>query len=118
MSLQKAGGEALLNAVYGAKVKDGTAYLTAIHHRETPMFLMQGRAQAGVTWRSEAIFEEQVGNPIEHVDIPAAQNTTGTYAGAVVKGSAHIDAARKWLAYLKSPGAVKIFTGYGFEAYR
>lgn len=118
MSLQKAGGEALLNAVYGTKVKDGTSYLTAIHHRETPMVLMQGRAQAGVTWRSEAIFQEQVGNPIEHVDIPAAQNTTGAYAGAVVKGSAHADAARTWIAFLKSPEAAKIFTGYGFRPYR
>jgi molybdate transport system substrate-binding protein len=117
-SLQKAGGETLLNAVYGSKVKDGTSYLTAIHHRETPMFLMQGRAQAGVTWRSEAIFQEQAGNPIEHVDIPAAQNTTGTYAGAVVKGAAHPEAAKKWLAYLRSPEAIKIFTGYGFQPYR
>jgi ABC-type sulfate transport system substrate-binding protein len=65
MSLQKAGGEALVTAVYGTKVQDGSSYLTAIHHRETPMFLMQGRAEAGVTWRSEAMFQEQIGNPIE-----------------------------------------------------
>jgi molybdate transport system substrate-binding protein len=48
-SLQKAGGEALIRTVYGSKVRDGSSYLTAIHHRETPMFLMQGRADAGVT---------------------------------------------------------------------
>ena len=59
-----------------------------------------------------------MGNPIEHVDIPAAQNTTGIYAGGVVKGAAHADAAKKWLAFLKTPEAVKIFEGYGFTAYR
>ena len=80
------------------------------------MFLMQGRADAGVTWRSEALFQEQVGNPIEHVDIPAAVNTTGIYAGAVVRGAAHADAAKKWIAFLMSPGAVKILQSYGFEA--
>jgi len=117
MSLQKAGGEALVTAVYGTKVQDGSSYLTAIHHRETPMFLMQGRAEAGVTWRSEAMFQEQIGNPIEHVDIPAAQNTTGIYAGGVVKGAVHADAARKWLAFLKSPEAIKIFEAYGFRPY-
>ena len=117
VSLRKAGGDALVDTVYGTKARDGSTYLTAIHHRETPMFLMQGRAEAGVTWRSEALFQEQVGNPIEHVDIPAAQNTTGIYAGAVVKGAAHADAAKKWLAFLRSPAAVKIFKSYGFHAY-
>lgn len=116
LSLQKAGGKALVDTVYGTKARDGSTYLTAIHHRETPMFLMQGRADAGVTWRSEAIFQEQVGNPIEHVDIPAAVNTTGIYAGAVVRGASHPDAAKKWIAFLRSPGAVKILQSYGFEA--
>jgi len=118
ISLKKAGGDALVDTVYGTKAKDGRTYLTAIHHRETPMFLMQGRADAGVTWRSEALFQEQAGNPIAHVDIPAALNTTGIYAGAVVKGAAHADAAKKWLAFLTSPDALKIFEGYGFEAYK
>jgi ABC-type molybdate transport system substrate-binding protein len=81
------------------------------------MFLMQGRVDAGVTWRSEALFQEQAGNPIEHVDIPTALNTTGIYAGALVKGAAHADATKAWLAFLKSPDAVAIFRSYGFEPY-
>ena len=117
ISLKKAGGDALVTAVYETKVKDGSAYLTQIHHRETPMFLMQGRADAGVTWRSEAIFQEQVGNAIAHVDIPDADNTTGIYAGGVVKGAAHKDAAVKWLAFLKSAEGAKIFAVYGFKPY-
>ena len=117
ISLKKAGGDALVTAVYQTKVKDGSAYLTQIHHRETPMFLMQARADAGVTWRSEAIFQEQVGNPIAHVDIPDAENTTGIYAGAVVKGAAHKDAAVKWLAFLKSADGAQIFARYGFKPY-
>jgi ABC-type molybdate transport system substrate-binding protein len=117
ISLKKAGGDGLVTSVYDTKVKDGSTYLTQIHHRETPMFLMQARADAGVTWRSEAIFQEQVGNPIAHVDIPDAENTTGIYAGAVVKGAANKDAALKWLAFLKSAEGAKIFAGYGFKPY-
>lgn len=116
--LTRAGGEALAAAVYDHKVKDGTAVLTQIHHRQTPLFLMQGLVDAGVTWQSEAIFQEQVGHPIEHVDIPEVENTTATYAGAEVKGSPHPEAARAWLAFIRSQDALKIFERYGFKPYK
>jgi molybdate transport system substrate-binding protein len=117
-SLKKAGGEALATTVYKTKIADGTTILTHIHHRQTPLFLMQGRAQAGVTWQSEARFQEQVGNPISHVDIPSAQNTTAIYAGAAVKGAPHPDAARLWLSFIHSPTALSIFERYGFKPFR
>lgn len=56
-SLAKAGGDGLVKAVYETKVADGTTLLTRMHHRQTPVWLMQGRAQAGVTWRSETLFQ-------------------------------------------------------------
>ncbi len=117
-SLEKAGGEALARQVYETKVADGSAVLTFIHHRQTPLFLMQGVADAGVTWQSEAMFQEQAGNPIGHVEIPAAQNSTEIYAGAVIKGAAHPEAARLWLGYIHSAPALAIFERYGFHAYR
>ena len=117
MSLEKTGGKALADVVYDAKVKDGTTILTHIHHRQTPLFLMQGIGDAGVTWQSEAMFQEQAGHPISHVDIPAKDNATAIYAGAAVKGAAHPDAAKAWLTFIKTPTAVKIFEGYGFKAY-
>lgn len=116
-ALEKAGGPALVKAVYETKVADGTTELTHIHHRQTPLFLMQGRAQAGVTWASEAIFQEQVGNPITHVDIPASQNATGIYAAGTVKGAVHPQAARTWLEFIRSPAALQIFARYGFKPY-
>jgi molybdate transport system substrate-binding protein len=75
-SLQKAGGQALADAVYKTTVADGSTILTHIHHRQTPLFLMQGRAEAGVIWQSEAMFQEQAGHPVTHVDIPASENTS------------------------------------------
>jgi molybdate transport system substrate-binding protein len=116
-SLEKAGGSALVDAVYQAKVRDGSTVLTHIHHRQTPLFLMQGLADAGVTWQSEAMFQEQSGHPIIHIDIPADQNTTATYAGAMVKGAAHPEAARLWLSFIHSEPALVIFERYGFKAY-
>ncbi|MDE3055032.1 MAG: substrate-binding domain-containing protein, partial [Gemmatimonadota bacterium] len=79
-TLEKAGGPALRQAVYDTKVRNGTTLLTQIHHRQSPLWLMQGRAEAGITWKSEAIFQEEAGHPISHVDIPAGFNTTAIYA--------------------------------------
>ena len=116
-SLGKAGGEALTKAVYETKVADGSASLTRIHHRQTPLFLMQGVVDAGVTWQSEAIFQEQIGSPISHVDIPDGQNTTAIYAGAEVAGAQHPQAARAWLEFIRSSEALAIFERYGFKPY-
>ncbi len=116
-SLRKAGGDALEVQVYETGVKNGTTILTHIHHRQTPLFLMQGLADAGITWKSEAIFQEEIGNPISDVPIPPADNSTAIYAGAVVKGAAHPDAAKAWLAFLQSPAALAIFEHYGFKPY-
>jgi ABC-type molybdate transport system substrate-binding protein len=117
-SLVKAGGEALAQAVYDTKVADGMTVLTRIHHRQTPLLLMQGLGQAGVTWRSEAIFQEQQGHPIAHVDIPAEQNTSAIYSAALVAGAAHAEAARAWLAFIRTDAAFAAMAPFGFQRLR
>jgi ABC-type molybdate transport system substrate-binding protein len=116
-SLVKAGGEALAELVYGKKVRDGETVLTRIHHRQTPLFLMQHLVEAGVTWRSEAIFQEQIGNPIGHVDIPMKVNTLANYSAAMVAGAPHAQAARAWLDFVGSDNAFKILARYGFKRF-
>ncbi|MEE7505811.1 substrate-binding domain-containing protein [Methylobacterium mesophilicum] len=117
-ALAKAGGDALVTAVYETKVAGGSTHLTRMHHRQTPVWLMQGKAEAGVTWRSETLFQEQAGLPTERIDIPADLNATGIYAGAVVRGAAHPTEAKLWLEFLLSDEARSIFARYGFGAYR
>jgi ABC-type molybdate transport system substrate-binding protein len=116
-SLVKAGGEVLAETVYGKKVRDGETVLTRIHHRQTPLFLLQHLVQAGVTWRSEALFQEEVGNAISHVDIPTELNTLANYSAALVTGAPHPDAARAWLDYLDSDAAFRILQRYGFRRF-
>ncbi len=115
LSLKKAGGPALEKRVYQSKVADGQTILTHIHHRQTPLFLMQGLVVAGVTWKSEAIFQKQIGHPISYVPIPSRYNTTAIYAGAVVRNAQHPKAAMEWLQFLRSPTAQAIFDRYGFR---
>ncbi len=117
-SLVKAGGESLEQEVYDTKVKNGENHMTHIHHRQSPMALMSGQAEAGVTWISEALFQEQAGNPITHVTIPEALNSTAIYAAGMVKGAPHPEAAKAWLDFLVSPEALAIFERYGFKPYQ
>lgn len=113
-SLRKAGGDALVRKVMDAKVKDGTTYLTRIHHRQTPMRILDGRSDAGVTWSSEVRFQERVGNPIAGVVIPASENTTAIYAAGVLRNAPHAAAAQAWVAYLGSEEAQAVYRKFGF----
>jgi hypothetical protein len=115
-ALRRAGGEALYQSVYVSKVANGTTYLTHVHHRQTPMRIMQGESDAGVTWASEVRFQEMIHNPISGVAIPAEQNSTAVYAAGVLKTAPHAVAARAWVQYLTSPQAQKIYRDYGFQS--
>jgi len=114
-SLVKAGGEALATAVYDTKAAAGTTVLTRIHHRQTPLWLMEGLVKAGVTWTSEAVFQERQGRPIAHVAIPAEQNTRAIYSAAAVANPPHPDAAKAWLDFIKSDAAFAVLAPYGFQ---
>jgi molybdate transport system substrate-binding protein len=116
-SLVKAGGEALAERVYGEKVRDGETVLTRIHHRQTPVLLMQHLVEAGVTWKSEAIFQEKIGNPIGRVDIPTDVNTIAQYSAAMVPDAPHPEAARAWLKFISSDAAFAAFAPYGFKRF-
>jgi ABC-type molybdate transport system substrate-binding protein len=113
-SLRKAGGDALVRTVMDGKVKDGTTYLTHIHHRQTPMRIMDGRSDAGVTWSSEVRFQEKIGNPITGVAIPPGENTIAIYAAGVLRNALHAAAARAWVAYLGSQEAQAVYRKFGF----
>jgi len=114
-TLRKAGGADLYQAVYQKKVKDGTSVLTEIHHRQTPMRILEGKADAGVVWASEVRFQEQIGNPITGVPIPETQNMTAIYAAGMLKDAPHADVARQWLTYLTSAPAQAVYHQFGFK---
>jgi ABC-type molybdate transport system substrate-binding protein len=115
MSMEKTGGAALLDKVMKQKVKDGSTFLTQIHHRQTPMRILNGQSDAGVTWASEVRFQEHIGNLIAGVIMPAAQNTNATYGAAMLKNAPHREAASAWLSFLGSPAAQKAYADYGFK---
>ena len=113
---RKAGGEALDHAVMVTKVQDGSTFLTTIHHRQSPLRVLQGESDAAPVWSTEAYFQEQIlHHPVETVAIPAAQNAVATYTAARLKAAPHPQAAKDFLAFMQSPTAQAIYRKYGFQ---
>ena len=116
-ALRNAGGDALYQSVYISKVASGQTQLTQIHHRQTPMRILSGQADAGVTWSSEVAFQQSIGNPIRGIAIPAAQNVTAIYAAGVLRNAPHRAAAQAWVQFLLSPEAQAAYQSFGFRPY-
>jgi ABC-type molybdate transport system substrate-binding protein len=114
-ALRKTGGDTLAKEVYQTRVTQGGVVLTQIHHRQTPMRIMEKQSDAGVVWTSEVLFQEKLGNPIEGVRIPAEFNATAMYAAGVLKGAPHKEAAHAWVRYLQSDEARAAYGEFGFK---
>ena len=114
-SYRKAGGDALDHAIMQTKVADGSTYLTRIHHRQSPLRVLQGDSDAAPVWSTEAYFQQQVlHHPIETIEIPAAQNAIGTYTAARMKNAPHEQAAKDFLAFMRTAEAQAVYRKYGF----
>jgi len=111
----KAGGELLKNKIMDAKVKDSTTLLTQIHHRQTPMWVLYGKSDAGPVWYSEAYYQAMIGHPVALVPIPDQENIQATYMAGTLKTAPHRQAAKDFLQFLKSPAARAVYAKYGFD---
>lgn len=115
-SYRKAGGEALVEAVMQTKVAAGTTFLTRIHHRQSPLRILQGESDAAPVWSTEAWFQQQIlHHPVQTIAIPAAQNSVATYTAAVMKAAPHAQAARDFVKFMAGPEARAIYAKYGFQ---
>lgn len=110
----KAGGRELADAIMREKVKDGTTFLTHIHHRQTPLRILLGMSDAGPLWITEAKFQEKIGHPVEVVEIPDEDNVVGTSTVASLKNAPHPEAAEAFLDFLVSEKGQSVYRKYGF----
>lgn len=114
-SYRKAGGEALDHAIMQTKVGDGSTFLTTIHHRQSPLRVLQGDSDAAPVWSTEAYFQQQIlHRPVETITIPAAQNAIATYTAARMKRAPHEQAAKDFMAFMQSAAAQAVYRKYGF----
>ncbi len=69
-----------------------------------------GEGDAGIVYVTDA----KASTDVDTVPIPDGANVRATYAGVVVKGSPHVDAAKAFLAWLTSPDGEAILQRSGF----
>ncbi|HUN24979.1 MAG TPA: substrate-binding domain-containing protein [Steroidobacteraceae bacterium] len=113
---RKVGGEALERTVMQGKVADGTTILTEIHHRQSPLNILEGRADAAPVWYTESYFQQRLlHHAIATIEIPEAENVHAVYTAAVLRAAPHPRAARDFVAFLTTPAAQAIFRKYRFE---
>ena len=113
---KKVGGDALDQTIMQTKVQDGSTILTQIHHRQSPLNILDGHADAAPVWYTETYFQQQVlHHPVETVEIPDADNLHVTYTAAILRAAPHPQAAKDFLAFLATPGAQAVYQKYGFE---
>ena len=70
-----------------------------------------GNVDAGIVYRTDAKISKQVKIAYE---VPRAEGPQITYPFAVVKSSADVASARRFLDYLTSPAGRSVFARYGF----
>jgi ABC-type molybdate transport system substrate-binding protein len=114
-ALRKSGGDALVKTVYEDKVKDGSTFLTRIHHRQTPLRIMRGECNAGAVWYTEAYFHATLKrHPLDIVTLADSENRVATYTAGVMKDAPHPAAAEDFVSFLQSAGGQAIYRRYGF----
>ena len=92
-------------------------FAAQIHHRQTLLLLMDGNADAGPVWISEALYQKRIGSPLDYVPIPEEQNESGTYFIAIVERTArHRVVAAAFLDFMRRKQAQGIYAGYGFSS--
>lgn len=114
-SYEKAGGKELLNTIMEDKVKDESTYLTKMHHRQSPLRILNGMADVAPVWKSEVVFQKYKGHPVDEVSIPDDLNSTVEYHAGLLKKAPHQKAGKDFLKFLESDQAKEVYKKYGFD---
>ncbi len=112
--IKTVGGDSLVKTIMKDKQKKGTTYLTKIHHRETPLRLMDDKSDAGIVWETESLYHQHLGHPVDVVRIPGNTNKKATYIIGSLKDAPHRQATEDFLLFMKTKAAKDVYAKYGF----
>ncbi|MFW6080974.1 MAG: molybdate ABC transporter substrate-binding protein [Desulfosalsimonas sp.] len=113
---EQAGGRELVEKILKEKAAEGTTLFTTVHHRETPERIVRGLADAGPVWYTELREAKKAGLEVEGVDVGPEldQREHINYFAAPLRTGRNPENARKFLDFITSPVARKIFENHGF----
>jgi ABC-type molybdate transport system substrate-binding protein len=91
-------------------------WFTAVHHRETPERIREGKSDAGIVWKTEVMEAMRHGAPVDAVELPAADSLRDevSYAVGTLESSPHKKNAEDYLAFLRTDAAQDAYARFGF----
>jgi len=113
---RQAGGEDLVRRIMEEKRAEGTTIFTIVHHRETPLRILKKTVDVGPVWITEVIHAKSSGlrfdvvEPGEDLD----QRKEINYYVCKLSNSPNPENAQKFLDFITSQTAQKIYKKYGF----
>ena len=113
---RQTGGEDLVHRIMEEKRAEGTAILTIVHHRETPLRILKGTVDVGPVWATEVIHARKSNLAVDMVE-PGEdmdQRDRINYYICRLKDAAHPENAEKYLDFIKSARAQSIYEAHGF----
>jgi ABC-type molybdate transport system substrate-binding protein len=113
---RQAGGEQLQRCIMEDKRIRGETLLTTVHHRETPQRILDGQVDVGPVWATEIDHARRSGLPLEGIDVGAEldQRDQVSYFACPITSGRHHQNADRFLSFLTSSAAVRIYRRYGF----
>ena len=113
---REAGGDELVHRIMEKKRAEGTTIFTVVHHRETPLRIIKQTVDAGPVWATEAAYAKASGLSIEVVE-PGEdldQRERIKYYICKLKHAPHPENAGRFIDFITSPAAGRIYEKYGF----
>ncbi len=91
-------------------------WFTAVHHRETPERIRDGKSDAGIVWKTEVLRAVREGIAVDAVELPAVDSLQDevSYAIGALTDARHAESAAQYLAFLTTPAAQDAYAKYGF----
>jgi ABC-type molybdate transport system substrate-binding protein len=91
-------------------------YFTAVHHRETPERIADGKSDAGIVWKTEVLEAQRHGAPVDAVELPVSDSLRNevSYAVGALDNSQHKAVADRYLAFVASAAGQAAYAAFGF----
>lgn len=111
-----AGGEELVKRIMEEKRAEGTTIYTIVHHRETPLRIRKRTVDVGPVWATEVVNAKREGFNVDAVEPGKEidQRDRVNYYITKLKNAPNPLNAERFLNFIKSEKAQKIYSKYGF----
>ena len=116
---RQAGGNALVDRIMKKKRAKGSTIFTVVHHRETPKRIAEKTVDVGPVWSTEALYAKSKQQAIDVIEPGAGldQRDKINYYICRLKKSFHPQNAQKFIDFILSATAQRIYKKYGFVPY-